>query len=174
MTNFYRILLKTIPENAWILHQQSFCLVHTYFLFYLCLFFTTLTQWKTLSEITMAIILQFYIHILPIPLYYFSYSFLKSLMILFKKIIFWIYYYYFQSLNVRDNVRDSLEKDPVDRTNQDLDILMEFTQKLEAFNQMTEAVRRALCSVMVFAVVEKAGTTNLLKFTQIYSIFTQI
>ena len=36
---------------------------------------------------------------------------------------------------------------------------MEFTQKLEAFNQMTEAVRRALCSVMVFAVVEKAGTT---------------
>ena len=70
-----------------------------------------------------------------------------------------MYYYYFQSLNVRDNVRDSLEKDPVDRTNQDLDILMEFTQKLEAFNQMTEAVRRALCSVMVFAVVEKAGTT---------------
>ena len=66
-------------------------------------------------------------------------------------------YYLFQSLNVRDNVRDSLEKDPVDRTNQDLDILMEFTQKLEAFNQMTEAVRRALCSVMVFAVVEKAG-----------------
>ena len=51
----------------------------------------------------------------------------------------------------------------MDRTNQDLDILMEFTQKLEAFNQMTEAVRRALCSVMVFAVVEKAGTTNLLK-----------
>ena len=47
----------------------------------------------------------------------------------------------------------------MDRTNQDLDILMEFTQKLEAFNQMTEAVRRALCSVMVFAVVEKAGTT---------------
>ena len=45
----------------------------------------------------------------------------------------------------------------MDRTNQDLDILMEFTQKLEAFNQMTEAVRRALCSVMVFAVVEKAG-----------------
>ena len=78
--------------------------------------------------------------------------------------------YSFQSLNVRDNVRDSLEKDPVDRTNQDLDILMEFTQKLEAFNQMTEAVRRVLCSVMVFAVVEKAGKYKfaqyLLKFTQ--------
>ena len=63
------------------------------------------------------------------------------------------------SLHVRDIVRDSLEKDPVDRTSDDIEILLEFTQKLEAFNHMTMAVRRALCSVMVFAVVEKAGTT---------------
>ena len=64
-----------------------------------------------------------------------------------------------QSLHVRDIVRDSLEKDPGERTSEDLEILLEFTQKLEAFNHMTMAVRRALCSVMVFAVVEKAGTT---------------
>ena len=51
-----------------------------------------------------------------------------------------------QSLHVRDIVRDSLEKDPVDRTSEDLEILLEFTQKLEAFNHMTMAVRRALCS----------------------------
>ena len=52
----------------------------------------------------------------------------------------------FQSLHVRDIVRDSLEKDPVDRAPEDIEILLEFTQKLEAFNHMTMAVRRALCS----------------------------
>jgi Rap guanine nucleotide exchange factor 2 len=53
-----------------------------------------------------------------------------------------------QSLQVRDIVRDSLEKDPVDRTSDDIEILLEFTQTLEAFNHMTMAVRRALCSGM--------------------------
>ena len=53
---------------------------------------------------------------------------------------------HFQSLHVRDIVRDSLEKDPVDRAPEDIEILLEFTQKLEAFNHMTMAVRRALCS----------------------------
>ena len=62
------------------------------------------------------------------------------------------------SLAIRDIVRDSLEKDPVDRTEEDLEILLEFTQTLEAFNHFTMGVRRALCAVMVFAVVEKAGT----------------
>jgi len=52
----------------------------------------------------------------------------------------------FQSLAIRDIVRDSLEKDPVDRTDDDIDILLEFTQHLEAFNRYTMAVRRALCS----------------------------
>ena len=52
----------------------------------------------------------------------------------------------FQSLHVRDIVRESLEKDPVDRTQEDIEILLEFTQKLDAFTQMTNAVRRALCS----------------------------
>ncbi|CAA9998648.1 unnamed protein product, partial [Nesidiocoris tenuis] len=62
------------------------------------------------------------------------------------------------SLTVRDTVRDCLEKDPTDRCEEDVEILLEFTQHLKAFTNMTLAVRRALCSVMVFAVVEKAGT----------------
>uniref|UniRef100_A0A1B0CL51 Putative camp-regulated guanine nucleotide exchange factor n=1 Tax=Lutzomyia longipalpis TaxID=7200 RepID=A0A1B0CL51_LUTLO len=62
------------------------------------------------------------------------------------------------SLTVRDTVRECLEKDPTDRTEDDIETLLEFTQKLKAFTSLTLAVRRALCSVMVFAVVEKAGT----------------
>ncbi|XP_073989793.1 rap guanine nucleotide exchange factor 2-like isoform X3 [Rhodnius prolixus] len=62
------------------------------------------------------------------------------------------------SLTVRDTVRDCLEKDPTDRSEEDIEILLEFTQHLKAFTNMTLAVRRALCSVMVFAVVERAGT----------------
>ncbi|XP_059609852.1 rap guanine nucleotide exchange factor 2 isoform X2 [Phlebotomus argentipes] len=62
------------------------------------------------------------------------------------------------SLTVRDTVRECLEKDPTDRTDDDIDTLLEFTQKLKAFTSLTLAVRRALCSVMVFAVVERSGT----------------
>uniref|UniRef100_A0A1A9ZDR0 Rap guanine nucleotide exchange factor 2 n=1 Tax=Glossina pallidipes TaxID=7398 RepID=A0A1A9ZDR0_GLOPL len=62
------------------------------------------------------------------------------------------------SLNVRDAVRDCLEKDPSERTEEDVEILLEFTQGLKAFTNITLSVRRALCSVMVFAVVDKAGT----------------
>lgn len=63
-----------------------------------------------------------------------------------------------QSLTVRDTVRECLEKDPSERTEDDVETLLEFTQHLKAFTNMTLAVRRALCSVMVFAVVERAGT----------------
>ncbi|XP_071455604.1 rap guanine nucleotide exchange factor 2 [Hetaerina americana] len=62
------------------------------------------------------------------------------------------------SLTVRDTVRECLEKDPSERGEEDIETLLEFTQHLKAFTNMTLAVRRALCSVMVFAVVEKAGT----------------
>ncbi|KAH8385744.1 hypothetical protein KR009_002654, partial [Drosophila setifemur] len=62
------------------------------------------------------------------------------------------------SLNVRDAVRDCLEKDPAERSEDDVEVLLEFTQGLKAFTNITLAVRRALCSVMVFAVVDKAGT----------------
>ncbi|XP_014478269.1 PREDICTED: rap guanine nucleotide exchange factor 2-like isoform X6 [Dinoponera quadriceps] len=61
------------------------------------------------------------------------------------------------SLTVRDPVRECLEKDPVERTEDDIETLLEFTQQLKAFTNMTLAVRRALCAVMVFAVVERAG-----------------
>ena len=80
---------------------------------------------------------------------------------------------------IREPVRECLEKDPADRTTEDIDILLEFTQTFPAFFNMTLATRRALCAgmktsicwelwkglmpfinfpVMVFAVVEKAGT----------------
>jgi len=55
-------------------------------------------------------------------------------------------------------VRDCLEKDPAERSEEDVEVLLEFTQGLKAFTNITLAVRRALCSVMVFAVVDKAGT----------------
>lgn len=62
------------------------------------------------------------------------------------------------SLLVRDAVRECLEKDPSDRNSDDIDTLLEFTQHLKAFTNMTLSVRRALVATMVFAVVEKAGT----------------
>ena len=62
------------------------------------------------------------------------------------------------SLLVRDAVRECLEKDPSDRTSEDIDTLLEFTQHLKAFTNMTLSVRRALVATMVFAVVDKAGT----------------
>ncbi|PRD35235.1 UNVERIFIED_CONTAM: Rap guanine nucleotide exchange factor 2 [Trichonephila clavipes] len=62
------------------------------------------------------------------------------------------------SLTVRDTVRECLEKDPCERTEDDIEVLLEFMQHLPAFANMTLAIRRALCAVMVFAVVEKAGT----------------
>lgn len=59
---------------------------------------------------------------------------------------------------VRDTVRECLEKDPTERVEDDIETLLDFTKNLRAFTNMTLAVRRALCSVMVFAVVEKGGT----------------
>ncbi|XP_022258450.1 rap guanine nucleotide exchange factor 2-like [Limulus polyphemus] len=61
-------------------------------------------------------------------------------------------------LTVRDTVRECLEKDSSERTEDDIEVLLEFLQHLPAFANMTIAVRRALCAVMVFAVVQKAGT----------------
>jgi Rap guanine nucleotide exchange factor 2 len=63
-----------------------------------------------------------------------------------------------ENANIRDHVRDCLEKDPSERSENDVEVLLQFTQNLKAFTNMTLTVRRALCSVLVFAVVEKAGT----------------
>ncbi|XP_033908642.3 rap guanine nucleotide exchange factor 6-like isoform X5 [Acipenser ruthenus] len=57
----------------------------------------------------------------------------------------------------RDVVRDCLEKDPADRTDDDIEHLLEFMHQLPAFANMTMSVRRELCSVMIFEVVEQAG-----------------
>ena len=50
---------------------------------------------------------------------------------------------------MRDSVRECLEKDPSERTEDDIEILLEFTQRLRAFSNMTLAVRRAMCQAMV-------------------------
>ncbi|XP_013407362.1 rap guanine nucleotide exchange factor 2 isoform X1 [Lingula anatina] len=63
-----------------------------------------------------------------------------------------------ESMPIRDAVRECLEKDPSERNDDDIEILLEFMQHFPAFANMTLATRRSLCSVMVFAVVEKAGT----------------
>uniref|UniRef100_A0A665WZD6 Rap guanine nucleotide exchange factor (GEF) 6 n=1 Tax=Echeneis naucrates TaxID=173247 RepID=A0A665WZD6_ECHNA len=61
----------------------------------------------------------------------------------------------------RDLVRECLEKDPADRNDDDIEQLLEFMHQLPAFANMTMSVRRDLCSVMVFEVVEQAGTVLL-------------
>ncbi|XP_075921752.1 rap guanine nucleotide exchange factor 2-like isoform X7 [Petromyzon marinus] len=65
------------------------------------------------------------------------------------------------SVSSRDMVRDCLEKDPADRTDDDIEQLLEFMHQFPAFANMTMSVRRELCASMVFAVVEKAGTVVL-------------
>ncbi|KAM9333073.1 rap guanine nucleotide exchange factor 6 isoform 3-T3 [Pholidichthys leucotaenia] len=61
----------------------------------------------------------------------------------------------------RDLVRECLEKDPADRNYDDIEQLLEFMHQLPAFANMTMSVRRNLCSVMMFEVVEQAGTVIL-------------
>uniref|UniRef100_A0A8D3A199 Rap guanine nucleotide exchange factor (GEF) 6 n=1 Tax=Scophthalmus maximus TaxID=52904 RepID=A0A8D3A199_SCOMX len=61
----------------------------------------------------------------------------------------------------RDLVRECLEKEPADRNDDDIEQLLEFMHQLPAFANMTMSVRRDLCSVMVFEVVEQAGTVVL-------------
>ncbi|XP_077182977.1 rap guanine nucleotide exchange factor 6 isoform X4 [Paroedura picta] len=58
----------------------------------------------------------------------------------------------------RDVVRECLEKEPADKTDDDIEQLLEFMHQLPAFANMTMSVRREICSVMIFEVVEQAGT----------------
>ncbi|KAM9450880.1 rap guanine nucleotide exchange factor 6 isoform 2-T3 [Clarias gariepinus] len=58
----------------------------------------------------------------------------------------------------RDVVRECLEKEPAKRSDSDIELLLEFMHQLPAFANMTMSVRRELCTVMVFEVVEQAGT----------------
>ncbi|XP_072517789.1 rap guanine nucleotide exchange factor 6 isoform X2 [Salminus brasiliensis] len=61
----------------------------------------------------------------------------------------------------RDLVRECLEKEPADRNDDDIEQLLEFLHQLPAFANMTMSVRRELCTVMVFEVVEQVGTVIL-------------
>uniref|UniRef100_A0A671STL5 Rap guanine nucleotide exchange factor 6-like n=1 Tax=Sinocyclocheilus anshuiensis TaxID=1608454 RepID=A0A671STL5_9TELE len=63
-----------------------------------------------------------------------------------------------EALLGRDLVRECLEKDAVDRTDDDIEQLLEFMHQLPAFANMTMSVRRELCRVMMFEVVEQEGT----------------
>ncbi|XP_076440019.1 rap guanine nucleotide exchange factor 2-like [Babylonia areolata] len=60
---------------------------------------------------------------------------------------------------IRDTVRDCLEKDASERTDDDIEILMDFMQHFRAFASLSHMTRKALCHVMVFAVVPHEGTT---------------
>ncbi|XP_074147055.1 rap guanine nucleotide exchange factor 6 isoform X11 [Sminthopsis crassicaudata] len=57
----------------------------------------------------------------------------------------------------RDLVRECLEKEPADKTDDDIEQLLEIMHQLPAFANMTMSVRRELCSVMIFEVVDQAG-----------------
>ncbi|KAJ8266884.1 hypothetical protein GJAV_G00135780 [Gymnothorax javanicus] len=61
----------------------------------------------------------------------------------------------------RDLVRECLEKEPADRNDDDIEQLLEFMHQLPAFANMTMSVRRELCTVMIFEVVEQAETVIL-------------
>ncbi|XP_043077116.1 rap guanine nucleotide exchange factor 6-like isoform X4 [Puntigrus tetrazona] len=63
-----------------------------------------------------------------------------------------------EALLGRDLVRECLEKDAVDRSDDDIEQLLEFMHQLPAFANMTMSVRRELCRVMMFEVVEQEAT----------------
>ncbi|TNN15254.1 Rap guanine nucleotide exchange factor 2 isoform 2, partial [Schistosoma japonicum] len=59
--------------------------------------------------------------------------------------------------SVRDAFWESILKLPVDRTQEDIDLLLENVEQLPAFSNLTKATCRSLCSVMVLAIVREAG-----------------
>lgn len=62
---------------------------------------------------------------------------------------------------LRDSVRECLEKHPAERNSDDLAILMEFMQQMPALAFLPQNIKRELCLKMVFAVVSNAGTVIL-------------
>uniref|UniRef100_A0A914CBY5 Rap guanine nucleotide exchange factor n=1 Tax=Acrobeloides nanus TaxID=290746 RepID=A0A914CBY5_9BILA len=65
----------------------------------------------------------------------------------------------FQEL--KDNVRECLEKEPAERNGDDISILMDFMQQMTALASLPLSIKRQLCLKMVFAVVADAGTVIL-------------
>ncbi|CAD6194487.1 unnamed protein product [Caenorhabditis auriculariae] len=64
-------------------------------------------------------------------------------------------------LDLRDSVRECLEKEPSERNSEDLAVLLDFMQHMSAFASLPMSIKRQLCLKMVFAVVNDAGTVVL-------------
>uniref|UniRef100_A0A0N5AB86 Rap guanine nucleotide exchange factor 2 n=1 Tax=Syphacia muris TaxID=451379 RepID=A0A0N5AB86_9BILA len=62
---------------------------------------------------------------------------------------------------LRDSVRECLEKEPSERNSDDVSVLLEFMQHMSALASLPVSIRRELCLKMVFAVVADAGTVVL-------------
>ncbi|XP_055346464.1 rap guanine nucleotide exchange factor 2-like isoform X2 [Paramacrobiotus metropolitanus] len=61
------------------------------------------------------------------------------------------------SCTFRDTVREFLDKDPLDRSEDEIEYLLDFMQRLPAFASYTQSIKRLLCQVMRFAYVKDAG-----------------
>uniref|UniRef100_A0A1I7TD96 RA-GEF-1 n=1 Tax=Caenorhabditis tropicalis TaxID=1561998 RepID=A0A1I7TD96_9PELO len=61
-------------------------------------------------------------------------------------------------MDLRDSVRECLEKEPSERNSEDLAVLLDFMQHMSAFAALPMSIKRQLCLKMVFAVVNDAGT----------------
>ncbi|CDW53166.1 rap guanine nucleotide exchange factor 2 [Trichuris trichiura] len=59
---------------------------------------------------------------------------------------------------LRDLVRECLEKEPSERSEDDVAVLLDFMQHMPAFANLPSYVKCELCRRMVFAVVDKAAT----------------
>ncbi|CAA93100.2 Rap guanine nucleotide exchange factor [Caenorhabditis elegans] len=64
-------------------------------------------------------------------------------------------------MDLRDSVRECLEKEPSERNSEDLAVLLDFMQHMSAFAALPMSIKRQLCLKMVFAVVNDAGTVVL-------------
>jgi Rap guanine nucleotide exchange factor 2 len=62
------------------------------------------------------------------------------------------------SFPIHDHIRESLMKEANDRTDDDIEAILEFLLHFPAFANLTLHVRRELCKVLVYAQVEKAQT----------------
>ncbi|CAF0773746.1 unnamed protein product [Adineta steineri] len=62
------------------------------------------------------------------------------------------------SFPIHDHIREVLMKEASDRTDDDIEAILEFLLHFPAFANLTLHVRRELCKVLVYAQVEKAQT----------------
>lgn len=58
-------------------------------------------------------------------------------------------------------MRECLDKEPLDRTDADVDALLDFVKHLAAFANHTQSLQRALCAALRYAVVEPPGAVVL-------------